>query len=159
MKAVAWRIAAGASFAGLVTAACGGGGGAAPVPPTLETRTVIASPAGATAKCPASAGLPNGAKDHGSVKAAGSSVSLEAEDSFFAPTCATQVPPGKLTVVTKNTGSALHNFSIPDQGIDVDVQAGKSITVDVDMSLPSLVFFCKYHRTSGMGGALLQGPG
>ncbi len=153
VKAVAWRIAAGASFAGLLTAACGGGGGAAPVSPTLETRTVIASPAGAAAKCPASAGLPDGAKDHGSVKAPGSSVSLEAGDSFFAPTCATQVPGGKVTVVTKNTGSALHNFSIPDQDIDLDVQAGKSITVD------SLVFFCKYHRTSGMVGALLQGPG
>ncbi len=159
MRKAAWRIAAGASFAGLVAAACGGGGGAAPVSPTLEVRSAAVSPAGATAKCPASAGLTENAKDRGSVKAAGSVIAIEAGDSFFAPTCETQVPPGKVTVVTKNTGSALHNFSIPDQGIDVDVQAGKSITVEVDLSSPSLVFFCKYHRTSGMVGALLQGPG
>ena len=90
-----------------------------------------------------------------SVAASGSPVAIEAGDSFFAPTCLTGVPAGKVSVTVKNTGSALHNFSIPDQSIDVDVAAGKSITVQVDASPASTVFNCKYHRASGMVGALL----
>jgi plastocyanin len=58
-----------------------------------------------------------------------------------------------------NTGQALHNVSVPDQNIDTDVQAGQTITVGVKVGSAPFTFFCKYHRTSGMVGAIIpSGP-
>jgi len=45
--------------------------------------------------------------------------------------------------------------SIASLHIDQDVAAGQTITVQVRMGRAPLVFFCKYHRSSGMLGALL----
>lgn len=158
MSGVRWRFAGGAAFVSLLAAACGGSGNDA-AGGTASGRTPTAAVSASAAQCPPSAGLGDNVKDHGSARASGAAVSLEAGDSFFAPTCETGVPAGKVTITLRNTGSALHNFSVPDQGIDTDVAAGKTITVEVDASAPALTFFCKYHRTSGMVGALLQGPG
>jgi plastocyanin len=158
VSAVRWRIAASAAVVSVLAAACGGSGSdspkgtAGPAGPTAVVSQVAAA-------CPPSAGLGDNVKDHGSAPAPGAAITLEAGDSFFAPTCETGVPAGKVTITLKNTGSALHNFSVADQGIDVDVEAGKTISVEVDATAPSVAFFCKYHRTSGMVGALLQGPG
>jgi len=55
-----------------------------------------------------------------------------------------------------NGGSALHNLTVESLGIDEDVQAGETITVQV--TLPdsgSLPFVCKYHVSNGMQGAFL----
>ena len=153
-----WQMAGGAALFALLGAACGGGGGDSTTPPPPAVKTVGGT-AVAAGKCPASAGLGDTVKDHGSVAASGAAIALEAGDAFFAPTCLTGVPAGKVSVTVKNTGSALHNFSVPDQGIDVDVAAGKTITMEVDASSGSTAFNCKYHRASGMVGALLQAPG
>lgn len=153
------HLTGGALLAGLLGAACGGGSSSSGSPTALAVITRSATQVAGSGSCPAAAGLGDNVKDHGAARASGTGITLEAGDSFFAPTCATAVPAGKVMVTVKNTGSALHNFSIPDQGIDIDVAAGKAIEVDVDVSSPSLTFFCKYHRTSGMVGALLQSPG
>lgn len=159
MSPLMMRLAGGALLAGLLGAACGGGASGSASPTALAVITRPAIHAGGSSSCPASAGLGDNVNDHGAARASGKAITLEAGDSFFAPTCGTAVPAGKVMVTVNNTGSALHNFSIPDQGIDIDVAAGKTIEVDVDVSSPSLAFFCKYHRTSGMVGALLQSPG
>ena len=88
----------------------------------------------------------------------GVSFRLEADDFFFQPTCVIVVPGADLTVTVTNQGQALHNFSVTDLGIDHDVSAGQTITVDVRFtgSAP-LAFFCKYHQASGMRGAFLPG--
>lgn len=151
-----WQMTGGAAVIALLGAACGGGGGDSATPSPLAAKTAGRA-AAAAGKCPASAGLGEAVKDHGSAPAQGAAISLEAGDSFFAPTCLTGVAAGKVSITVKNTGSALHNFSIPDQGIDLDIAAGKTITVDVDASSGSTVFNCKYHRASGMVGALLKG--
>lgn len=151
------QVGAGALLVGLLAAACGGDGTPATSPPKVASAPVRSAAAGAA--CPASAGLADGTKDHGSAKAGGVSISIEAGDSFFAPTCLTEVPSGKVMIAVKNSGSALHNFSIPDQGVDVDVASGKTATFEVNVSSGATGFFCKYHRTSGMAGALLEGPG
>jgi len=87
--------------------------------------------------------------------ATGSSVSIEAGDSFFAPTCVTDLPAGSITLTVRNSGRALHNVTVESLGIDEDVAAGQTITVTVRVGSSPLPFFCKYHRTSGMVGALL----
>jgi plastocyanin len=136
------------SFAGLLAAgvvalaACGGGGS-------------TASPQASAQSCAELAGLTGNVSDHGSAAAAGATIDIQAGDSFFAPTCETGVPSGTVTLVVKNTGGALHNVSIPDQGIDEDVGAGETIRVDVPTGSSPIQYFCKYHRTSGMVGALL----
>jgi plastocyanin len=96
------------------------------------------------------------ANDHGMKDVSGeSSVELEQDNFYFEPTVLEGTPGQKLTIELSNEGSALHNFSIPDQSIDQDVQpdAKGEVTVTFPNS-GTLVFFCKYHQSQGMVGAL-----
>jgi plastocyanin len=96
------------------------------------------------------------ANDHGMRDVSGeSSVEVEQDNFYFEPTVLEGTPGQKLTIELSNEGSALHNFSIPDQSIDQDVQpdAKGEVTVTFPNS-GTLVFFCKYHQSQGMVGAL-----
>ena len=137
--------------------ACGSGGAAAGQPsPTANPPTAPVSTAGATSGgCPASTGLPANVNVHGTTVASGSRLSIEASDFFFSPTCVTRVKSGVVTLTVHNSGQVLHNVSIPQLHIDQDVASGQTITVHVKMGSIPLVFFCKYHRSSGMLGVLL----
>ena len=96
------------------------------------------------------------ANDHGTKDVSGeSSVELEQDNFYFEPTILKGSPGQELTIELSNEGSALHNFSIPDQSIDQDVQPDTK--GEVTVTLPdsgTLVFFCKYHQSRGMVGAL-----
>ena len=96
------------------------------------------------------------ANDHGMKDVSGeSSVELEQDNFYFEPTILKGSPGQKLTIELSNEGSALHNFSIPDQSIDQDVQPDTK--GEATVTLPdsgTLVFFCKYHQSRGMVGAL-----
>lgn len=123
---------------------------------TSPTPTApVATTATTGGTCPASAGLPTNANIHGTAAASGSQLSIEAGDFFFSPTCVTGVPSGAITLTVHNGGVTLHNVSIPSLHIDMDMTSGQTITVQVRMGSTPLVFFCKYHRSSGMLGALL----
>ena len=88
----------------------------------------------------------------------GTSIEIDAGDFFFDPTCLTTSSPGRITVTVTNTGNALHNFTVEEQGIDEDVQVGESITVKVQVGATgSVPFLCKYHVGSGMQGAFVAG--
>jgi hypothetical protein len=132
------------SFA-LGLAACGGG-------TTAAGQSALTAPSG---QCPAAAGLPSNASDHGAITASGHLLAIEANDFFFSATCVTGIPGGTITLTVHNGGQALHNISIPSLGIDRDVSSGQTITVLVRMGSMPLVFFCKYHKSVGMYGALL----
>jgi len=120
----------------------------APTVPVATTGT-------ASGTCPASAGLPASTNIHGTVAASGSQMLIEAGDFFFSPTCVTGVPSGPISLTVHNGGVTLHNVSIPSLHIDMDMTSGQTITIQVRMGSAPLVFFCKYHRSSGMLGALL----
>ncbi len=96
------------------------------------------------------------ANNHGSKDVSGaSSVEVEMDDFYFGPTVITGSPGQSLKIELKNEGSALHNFSIPGQSIDQDVQTGQSSTVTVTIPQSGFVeFFCKYHKSVGMLGEL-----
>jgi len=130
----------------LVGVACGGGDNR-PASGASTATSVAGS-------CQGIPGLPESVADHGRKQATGSELSVEAGDSFFSPTCF-DVRADKVTLVVRNTGSALHNVSIPEQGIDADVAGSQAITVAVNLGTTPVPYFCKYHRTSGMFGALL----
>jgi len=141
-------------IATLGVAACSSGGEATGNS-SLTPTAAVATTAAASGTCPASAGLPASTNIHGTVAASGSQLSIEAGDFFFSPTCVTGVPRGAITLTVHNGGVTLHNLSIPSLRIDMDMTSGQTITVNVLMGKAPLVFFCKYHRGSGMLGALL----
>jgi plastocyanin len=128
-----------------VTAALRGGSVAAPA----------ASPSGG---CAAQAGLTGLVRDHGIASVSGSSIAMQAGDTYFSPTCVRAQPNTTLSVTLKNVGSALHNLSVPRLGINQDVPSGSTITVVIKVpSSGSVPFFCKYHVSVGMQGAFLVG--
>ncbi len=113
---------------------------------------------GSPGQCPPSAGFtPGSVADHGVATAGGSTIALDAGDSYFEPTCETGVPTGELELRVKNTGRLLHNISFEDPAIDRDVAPGETVTVKLRMGKEPLQFSCKYHRGAGMMGALLPG--
>jgi plastocyanin len=148
------RLLAVAALLALAAGACGGGGGGSgqSTPPAASASTT-----GGPGRCPAGSGLRGSVNDHGAQAAAGPRLQVQAGDSFFAPTCQTGVRPGTVTLVVRNTGRILHNLSIPAQKLDKDVAPGQTITVKVKVAGKALPYFCKYHRTAGMVGALLPG--
>ena len=136
----------------LTAAACSSGGEA-----TSQSPSPAASPT-TGAECATLAGLSGTVQDHGTAAVSGTSVEIDAGDFFFDPTCLTASSPATVTVTVTNTGNALHNFTVEEQGIDQDVQIGESVTVKVELPASgSLPFLCKYHSGSGMQGAFVLG--
>jgi plastocyanin len=77
------------------------------------------------------------------------------KDTFFEPLCLAVSSTQQLTLT--NAGTVLHNFSIEDQGVDIDVEAGSDVTSDPleDLVRPGTFrFVCKYHEAQGMVGTL-----
>lgn len=125
-------------------------------PPVGQAASTRAEP---SAHCPAAAGLPSTANDHGAAPTTGTSLNVEAGDFFFSPTCELSVRTGStVTLTVHNSGQALHNVTFSDQGIDADVAPGQTVTVNVKVGAAgTYAYFCKYHRTSGMVGTLVAG--
>jgi plastocyanin len=149
-------------LAGLVlpAAACGGSNpaGTPALSASASSTTTSSGAAGPTGAghCPTNAGFTGTVNDHGAASVTGGRVTIEAGDFFFSPTCQTQAPSsGTLTLIVHDTGQTLHNVSVPDQNIDTDVQGGQTVTVLVKVGSAPFTFFCKYHRTSGMVGAII----
>ena len=85
----------------------------------------------------------------------GDSIELEEDDYYFEPTVLTGDPGQKVTLDINNEGDNEHNLTIEDQGIDEDTDAGGTATVDVEIPKSGVVqFFCSYHSSQGMRGAL-----
>jgi uncharacterized cupredoxin-like copper-binding protein len=77
---------------------------------------------------------------------------------YFAPTVLTGTAGQTLRLHLTNTTPARHNFSVPSEGLDVDVVPGA--TADVVVAFPahgSVVFICKYHAEEGQAGELCAG--
>ena len=105
---------------------------------------------------------PDSANNKGSKVVTGAtSTELELDDEdgvfYFEPTVLMGSPGQSLTIELKNESKngTLHNFSITEQSIDMDVESEQS--ADVKVTFPQsgfLEFFCKYHRSIGMAGEL-----
>ncbi|MGE5820132.1 MAG: cupredoxin domain-containing protein [Deltaproteobacteria bacterium] len=97
--------------------------------------------------------------DHGTrdVKGKGA-LELEADNYYFEPTFLRGTPGQKLKLEIENESSTLHNFSIPEQNIDVDIPRKGKVVVEVSFPSSGAVhYFCKFHSTRGMNGELLTG--
>ncbi|MHB8588404.1 MAG: cupredoxin domain-containing protein [Candidatus Dormibacteraceae bacterium] len=124
------------------TVACGGG-----------QDTGLSSSASSSPTCAAVAGLPGQVNDKGTAALAATGT-VTVDDLYFSPTCLTGAS-GTVTLTLHNRGHLLHNFSVTEQNIDVDIQPGATVTVKVTVAGKPVHFFCKYHRDAGQQGALL----
>jgi plastocyanin len=80
---------------------------------------------------------------------------LEIDDNYFQPTFLKGAAGAKVKLELKNEGTRLHNFSVTGTSVDQNVAAGEDAAVDVTFPASgTVVFFCKFHRSSGMQGAL-----
>lgn len=96
------------------------------------------------------------ANDHGEADATGQDeLKVEQDNFYFEPTVITGAAGQALTIEVDNEGSAQHTFTIDDQSIDVAVDPGEDVTVDVTFPDSGVVeFYCRFHHGSGMAGEL-----
>ena len=96
------------------------------------------------------------ANDHGSAMVEDSGkTEVELDDNYFEPTVLEGSPGKNVLLELKNEGGTEHNFTLEDQSIDEDVEAGEETEVMVKLPQSGeLSFYCKYHKDLGMAGAL-----
>ena len=88
--------------------------------------------------------------------AEGAPVGVTMSDNFFEPPCIAISSTQQISLT--NAGNILHNFSVADGDIDVDVESGQEATTDetgTDLSAGTYRFYCKYHEGDGMVGTLV----
>ena len=97
--------------------------------------------------------------DHGTKDVRGQGeLDLEADNYYFEPTFLRGTPGQKIKIQIKNDSGTLHNFSIPEQQIDVDIPRKGKVVVEITFPSSGVVrFICKFHESRGMNGELLTG--
>ena len=96
------------------------------------------------------------ANDHGTKAVADKGkTEVELDDYYFKPTVLQGKPGQKVTLELRNEGQVEHTFTIDSQGIDKELQPGDKGEVTVTIPKSGVVsFYCKFHKSSGMAGAL-----
>jgi YVTN family beta-propeller protein len=97
--------------------------------------------------------------DYGTLEVAGqTTLELEADEYYFKPTFLQGTPGQRLQLEIENESGTLHNISLPEQHLDVDIPPKGKVTVAVVFPTSGAVrFFCKFHEALGMHGALRVG--
>jgi glucose/arabinose dehydrogenase/uncharacterized cupredoxin-like copper-binding protein len=87
---------------------------------------------------------------------AATETTVEMVDIAFNPSSLTIPADTDVTVSLPNTGAALHNFSIDELGIDVDVAAGDTGSATINAPAGDYEFYCNVpgHKEAGMLGTL-----
>lgn len=122
----------------------------------VASSNVQAAVSSSSGTCTPVAGYTAPITDKGLASADGPDMAVSAGDFFFQPTCIAADGAGTLTLKVTNTGAILHNVTITDQGIDIDIAVGETVEVPITLATEApLIYVCKFHRTSGMVGAVL----
>src|SRR5215831_9305340 len=97
--------------------------------------------------------------DHGTLAVKGKQeIELEADEYYFKPTFLQGTPGQRLKLEIENESGTLHNISLPEQHLDVDIPPkGKAMVEVVFPASGAVRFFCKFHEALGMHGALHVG--
>lgn len=91
-----------------------------------------------------------GAANGGDGGGGGEAVTLTAAGFSWDPSSLTAPAGGSIEVV--NADEAKHNLTVEEAGVDEDVEAGDTITVDLaDVEPGSYDFVCEYHSDSMQG--------
>ena len=96
------------------------------------------------------------ANDHGTKAVASSGkTEVELDDFYFQPTVLEGKAGEQVTLELKNEGKVEHSFTVDSQSVSKDLEPGDEAEVTVTIPKSGAVsFYCKYHRSSGMAGAL-----
>ncbi|MFL5939612.1 MAG: cupredoxin domain-containing protein [Gaiellaceae bacterium] len=96
------------------------------------------------------------ANDHGTKAVEDSGkTEVELDDFYFEPTVLEGRAGEKVTLELKNEGQDEHSFTIDAQSVDKDLEPGDEGEVTVTIPQSGVIsFYCKYHKSSGMAGAL-----
>ena len=100
------------------------------------------------------------ANDHGT-KTVSKETEVELDDFYFEPTVIQGKAGQKVTLELRNEGKVEHSFTIDSQGVDKTLSPGADTKVTVTIPASgSVSFYCKFHRSTGMAGALaVEGQG
>lgn len=145
----------------IVLAACGASQDDEPDP----TVTRIASPINAPIVTPTSEnGEPTvaptvaGSPEAGGDVTAGSEqeITVTAHDIYFDPAEIT-AKAGNAKFILPNEGAAPHDFSIDELSIQVDMPAGETQTIEVELPAGTYQYYCNVpgHKEAGMVGTLV----
>src|SRR5262249_47522921 len=94
--------------------------------------------------------------DHGTLEVKGqTTIDLEADEYYFKPTFLQGEPGQRLQLAIENESGTLHNISLPEQHLDMDIPPKGKVMVEVVFPASGAVrFFCKFHEALGTHGAL-----
>jgi plastocyanin len=82
-------------------------------------------------------------------------IEVELDDFYFEPTFIKVAPGQHINVELENEGTMAHTFTSSAFGVDQEVAPGKKATVTVTIPASgSEPFFCRFHQSSGMQGAM-----
>jgi uncharacterized cupredoxin-like copper-binding protein len=121
---------------------------------TLGTP-IVATPAGSTTEAtPTAAG-----EEQAAGQGAGNAVEVVANDIFFEPKELNIPADTDVTVQVPNKGVTLHNFSIDELHIDVDIAPGTTEEVVINAPAGTYEYYCNVpgHKQAGMVGTLTVG--
>ena len=89
-----------------------------------------------------------------------SEFSIEMDDYYFKPTYIKAKPGQTLNIELEQEGANAHTFTITSLNIDHQLIANgekKEITITLPSGSTDIVFFCRFHGSSGMQGAFFFG--
>jgi plastocyanin len=94
---------------------------------------------------------------HGTLTIDTSNATVQMQDRYFEPNVLAGSAGLRVTLMVRNEGSQLHNFTLTSQGIAQDVPPGSIVAIPVVLPYSGeAIFFCRFHRDSaGMLGALV----
>lgn len=88
--------------------------------------------------------------------AGGQEVTITGHDIYFDP-AEVKIKAGPVTFTLPNEGAAEHDFSIDELGISVNMPAGTTQTLEVDIPAGTYQYYCNIpgHKDAGMVGTLV----
>ncbi|HET9301820.1 MAG TPA: cupredoxin domain-containing protein, partial [Propionibacteriaceae bacterium] len=127
-----------------------------PVAAGQDTAAADATPAGATTETTPGAG---GEEQAAAGGGAGEAVTVESYDIYFEPDQLSIPADTAVPVSLPNVGVTLHNFSIDELGISVDIAPGATEETVINAPAGTYEFYCNVpgHKQAGMVGTLTVG--
>lgn len=116
--------------------------------------------AAAPTKTPPPVKLKGKVNNKGTETVKNGSIDVEQDDFYFEPTFIKAKAGETIKVKLENEGNTAHTFTIDALNIDKELQPGKKATVSVKVpKSASVAFYCSFHKSSGMQGAIFTKAG
>ncbi len=146
----------------IVLAACGAPKDEGPEPTVTRIASPINAPVVTATSVPGEpTAAPTAAEGEATVAGAGDAsgvqeVTITGHDIYFDP-AEVHVKAGKVKFTLPNEGAAEHDFSIDELNIQVNMPAGTTQTLEVDVPAGTYQYYCNIpgHKDAGMVGTLV----